>query len=238
MASEGPGAPGDRLLRLLRAAEAPEAERLAEYGALVLKANERINLTGAKSPEAMAEHILDSMTLLPYVASALVDVGSGGGLPAIPLAIATGIPVTMIESVGKKAAFLREAVTALGISAEVLNERAEVAARLPRLRESFACGTARAVAGATTPAELLLPFIGVSGCGLLQRGRTTPGEREALIDAGLMLGANIERIILLREGHEIVVMRKTAATPQRFPRRVGIPAKRPLCVSRETSGAR
>lgn len=78
---------------------------IARYGAIVLEANQRFNLTGAKTPDDFATHIVDSLTLLPYVREPFVDVGSGAGLPAIPIAIAIGIPVTMIEATRKRRSF-------------------------------------------------------------------------------------------------------------------------------------
>src|ERR1700729_2252339 len=82
------------------------AARLAAYGALLLEANRRVNLTGAKDAEALVPHLLDALTLTGDVSGSLVDVGSGGGLPGIPLALATGARVLLVEPTGKKAAFL------------------------------------------------------------------------------------------------------------------------------------
>lgn len=202
---------------------------LARYGRLVLEANQRFNLMGAKSPEALAGHLLDSLTVVPYVREPYVDVGSGAGLPAIPVAIATGVPVTMIEATGKKARFLQAALEALGLRGEVATERAETAAHRPEFRERFASGTARALGSAPMVAELLLPFIGVGGLAVLQRGALSAQERAALEDASLMLGGSIEADYALEADRRIVLVRKCRATPSRFPRRTGIPAKRPLC---------
>jgi 16S rRNA (guanine527-N7)-methyltransferase len=203
---------------------------LAEYGALVLEANRRFNLTGAKTAGELAEHLLDSLSVAPYVGDPLVDVGSGAGFPAIPLAIATGVRVTLIESARKKARFLEGALARFGLVGSVVAERAETAGREEGLRERFACGTARALAGATTAAELLLPLIAVGGCAVLQRGRMDASERAALEDAALVLGARFEREIEVGGNRRILLVRKVAPTPQRFPRRAGIPDKRPLCV--------
>lgn len=204
---------------------------LARYGAMLLDANRMVNLTGAKSPGELTPHLLDSLSVAPHVQDSLVDVGSGGGLPAIPLAIANGIPVTMIDATAKKAAFLREAVTALGLRAAVVARRAEDAGRDAAFREQYACGTARAVAAAPAVAELLLPFVRVGGVAVLQRGRIEPQERNALADAVLMLGGRIENEIALEGERRIILVRKVAPTPSRFPRRNGVPEKRPLCMS-------
>lgn len=188
-----------------------------------------MNLTSARDPAAVAEHIRDSLTLAPLVGGPLVDIGSGGGFPAIPLAIATGVPVTLVESVAKKARFLEEMVAALAIDARVLCRRAEEAARQPDLRERFASATARGVASLSTVLELTVPFLALGGRALLQRGREEPGEREAADDAALVLGAGRTDDIALAGVRRIVVFEKRSATPGRFPRRGGVPARRPLC---------
>lgn len=221
-----------RLEELLQSAavDAAVAERLAHYGALLLEANRRVNLTGAESAEDLLPHLVDSLSAAPYVRGPMVDVGSGGGLPAIPLAIGTGIPVTMVESTGKKAAFLRHAAAELDISATVVSERAETAARRAELREQFEFATARAVSGASTVLELVAPFLRVGGLVVMQRGKMEDRERNALADAAPMLGAQIAEEILLDGERRIVLIRKTGSTPERFPRRIGVPEKRPLCL--------
>jgi 16S rRNA (guanine527-N7)-methyltransferase len=205
------------------------AERLGRYGELVLHANRRFNLTGAKTATELLPHLVDSLTVVPYIREPYVDIGSGAGLPAIPVAIATGIPVTMIESTTKKARFLEETLAVLGLSGEVLAERAEVAGHDLRLREQFASGTARAVSSAPTVAELLLPLIAPGGVAVLQRGTLEPRERTALEDACLVLGARFELEYELGSERRIILLHKSQATNPRFPRRTGIPEKRPLC---------
>ncbi len=202
---------------------------LARYGALVLEANRRFNLTGAKSPEDLTEHLVDSLSVLPYLREPYVDVGSGAGLPAIPAAIAAGITVTVIEATAKKARFLAELVERLGLRARVVAERAEIAGHRLELRERFATGTARALGSAPTVAELLLPFIEPGGAAVLQRGVVRESERSALQDASFMLGAALEIEVTICGERRILLLRKTQPTPMRFPRRPGLPQKRPLC---------
>jgi len=204
--------------------------RLARYAAMVLEANRRFNLTGAKTAADFAPHVIDSLTVVTYLRGSLVDIGSGAGLPAIPAAIATGIPVTLVETTMKKARFLEEMLAAFDLEGEVVAIRAEVAAHDPRLRGRFESGTARAVSSAPTVAELLLPFLAPGGVAILQRGPTDEREANALADAALMLGARQERIIPLEGGRRIVLVQKESQTQIRFPRRVGIPEKRPLCL--------
>jgi len=209
--------------------DAAVAARLAAYGALLLEANRKVNLTGAKDPAALTPHLLDALTLAGEVRESLIDVGSGGGLPGIPLALATGVPVTLLEPIAKKAAFLRGALEALGIAGTVVAGRAENAARDPALREQFAYATARAVSNPSTVAELTVPFLRVGGRALLQRAKLEPAERHALEDAAPMLGAVLLEERAAGEGRWIVVLEKRLPTAQRFPRRNGIPEKRPLC---------
>jgi 16S rRNA (guanine527-N7)-methyltransferase len=189
-----------------------------------------MNLTGAESAEELLPHLLDSLSIASYVRDSLVDVGSGGGLPAIPLAIATGVPVTMIESTAKKAAFLTEMLAALGLPGRVVAHRAETAGHDHELRGRFTTGTARAVSSAPAVVELLLPFLAPGGVAILQRGTVNDRERNALADAAPMLGGEVAQEIPLDGERRIILVRKLQATPDRFPRRIGVPEKRPLCL--------
>lgn len=203
---------------------------LTQFAGLLLDANRRFNLTGAQTGEDLVNHIVDSLSIAPYIQAPLVDVGSGGGLPAIPLAIATGADVTMVESTTKKAAFLQSVLAQLGISGSVVPERAEIAARHANLRECFGSATARAVSSAPAVLELTLPFLRVGGKAVLQRGRIDERERNAVADAAPMLGGALEEEITLDGDRRLLIVRKTSRTPQRFPRRTGVPEKRPLCM--------
>jgi len=215
----------------LRQAGVDEAfvEPLGLYAGLVLEENRRFNLTGAKNPAELLAHLLDSLAVAPFVSTPYVDVGSGAGLPAIPVLIVTAAQSTLIESNRKKARFLETAAQQLGIKATVFPERAEAAGRREDLRDRFATGTARAVASAPAAAELLLPFIAPGGLAILQQGRLEAAERQALEDAVLVLGGRFEQERLVQGERRLVLIRKEGPTPPRFPRRTGIPQKRPLC---------
>lgn len=224
--------PNPAALAALREAGVDDAlaARLAVYAALVLDANRRLNLTGAKDGTAFARHILDALTLRDEVAGPLIDVGSGNGLPGIPLALATGARVTLLEPIKKRAGFLHAALGALGVDGDVVTARAEDAARDPAYRERFSTATARAVAGAPTVAELTVPFLALGGRALLQRGTLDGHERNAVADAALVLGAELVEERPLDGERRILVLEKRAATGPRFPRKNGVPAKRPLCA--------
>jgi 16S rRNA (guanine527-N7)-methyltransferase len=212
-------------------------EKLEGFSRLLLERTASVNLTGARTAETLAEHIRDSIALGPYVREPFVDIGSGGGLPGIPLAIVTGLRGTLVESVAKKSRFLAEAVQLLDLPLEVRSMRAEVAGREAGMRGTFASATARAVGSLSTVLELTVPLLAVGGVAILQRGRIDAWERTAAVDAALVLGAVIEDEFRLEvEGtleRRIVLVRKVQVTGQRFPRRPGIPEKRPLCVEPE-----
>ena len=225
--------PDPEALAALRVAGVADelAGRLAVYAAMVLDANRRLNLTGAKGGASFAAHILDALTLRADVEEPLIDVGSGNGVPGIPLALATGARVTLLEPIKKRADFLTRALAGLGIEGEVLARRAEDAARDPAHRERYRTATARAVASAPAVAELTVPFLAVGGRALLQRGGLEPAERNAVADAALVLGAELVEERPLDGERRIVILRKAAPTNPRFPRKNGIPTKRPLCLS-------
>ncbi|MDB5069048.1 MAG: methyltransferase GidB [Candidatus Eremiobacteraeota bacterium] len=225
--------PDPEALSAFRAAGVAEdlAARLATYTALVLHANCRLNLTGAKTGAAFAAHILDALTLRNDVTGPLIDVGSGNGLPGIPLALATSARVTLLEPIKKRAAFLRTALNALSLQGEALDARAEEAARDPAYREAFRTATARAVASAPTVAELTLPFLAIGGRALLQRGTLDQRERNAVADAALVLGGELIEERPLDGERRIIVLEKRTPTSPRFPRKNGVPAKRPLCLT-------
>jgi 16S rRNA (guanine527-N7)-methyltransferase len=203
-------------------------ETMERYVALFLERNAAMNLSSARDAEAVAGHVRDSLSIAPFVSTPLVDIGSGGGFPALPLVIATGCRATLIESTGKKARFLLETVRALDLPVDVRAERAEDAAHDSLLRGRFASATARAVASVPVVLELTVPFLEVGGL------------RVAAADAALVLGARIEDEVALDPSSDgerrVLLVRKTAPTSARFPRRAGIPAKRPLCYD-ETRGA-
>lgn len=214
----------------LRGIGPPDAhDRLVRFARLLLERGTQFNLTGARDPAAVAAHVADSLTLLPYVAGPLVDVGSGGGFPAIPLAIVGGFSTTLIEATRKKAEFLREVAGTLELPIEVVAERAETAAHRGDLRERFACASARALAGASTALELTLPFVAIGGVAVLPRGELEEWERHEAGAAALVLGGEVSEEVRVERRRRLLIARKRSATSDRFPRRPGIPAKRPLC---------
>ncbi len=219
---------------------------LERFVALLLERNAATNLTAARDPEAVMAHVRDSLGLVPLLGDTHVDIGSGGGFPGLVLAIATREPTTLVESLAKKAAFLREVVRDLDLPVEIVCGRAEDVGRDPAFRERFATATARAVGGITTVLELTIPLLRVGGRALLQRGRYSALERASAHDAALVLGAEVvgeypvdeDGVVAAHtageDGRRLVVVIKRLPTGPRFPRRAGIPAKRPLCAAPST----
>lgn len=164
-----------------------------------------------------------------------IDVGSGGGLPGIPLAIAfPRLQVTLLESVGKKAAFLRDAIAELGLSSvSVRTARAEDAATGPAERDAYDLVVARALAPLPVALELCLPFARPGGVVVLPRGSDLAGQLADGEAAAARLAAHLRPPIPLDDpdlppGRSLVVADKLGPTPSRFPRRPGMAAKRPL----------
>ena len=216
--------------------------RLAHYVELLLAWNQRLNLTRIVDPaEIERRHLLDSLTCaLPLVdddrtARYCIDVGSGGGLPGIPLAVAfPALQVTLLESAGKKAAFLREVVSELGLTGvTVRTGRAEEAARDPDERDAYDLVVARALAPLPVALELCLPFARPGGIAVLPRGSDLADQLADGEAAAEQLAARLRPPVPLDDpelppGRSLVVADKLNPTPDRYPRRPGMAAKRPL----------
>jgi 16S rRNA (guanine527-N7)-methyltransferase len=221
-----------------------QIERLAHYVRLLLDANQRLNLTRIVEPdEVERRHLLDGLTCALPCLDVLnggadwrcIDVGSGGGVPGIPLAIAfPSLTVTLLESTGKKASFLQDAIAALELSqVQVRAARAEDAARDPDERDSYDLVVARALAPLPVALELCVPFARPGGIVVLPRGSDLDAQRADGEAAARQLGARLRPPLPLDvpglpSGRSLVVADKNKPTPDQFPRRPGQPAKRPL----------
>jgi 16S rRNA (guanine527-N7)-methyltransferase len=217
--------------------------RLDQLGAAVREGNRRVNLTRIIEPsEVETRHFLDSLTAaLPLLdrlrggeAIRLVDVGSGGGFPGLPLKIAfPQLHVTLVESVHKKADFLNETVSQLGLSdVEVVAERAETAGRNPEHRDAYDWATARALGTLPVVIELVAPFLAPGGLLVAQRSGKLDQDLQHAAPAFKALRLWSRTPIYLEihglDGHGLIVGEKYAPTPDAYPRRPGMPRKRPL----------
>ncbi len=228
----------DRVAGLLgRPLDDAQIQAITRYLDLIAEWSRKARLTAVTRPaDAARVHVLDSLLCLRAglpQGAAVIDVGSGAGLPGIPLKIARpDLSVTLLEAASRKAAFLDLAVAELRLAAEVVEARAEDAARDPRWRERFDVGVARAVAPLAVACELVIPFVRAGGKAVLLKGPAVVNELESGRRAAAKLGGGGPAVIedALPGGirRMIVVIEKTGATPPGYPRRPGIPAKRPL----------
>jgi 16S rRNA (guanine527-N7)-methyltransferase len=220
--------------------DAGQLDAFWRYLALLESWNRRLNLTAVTGSEAVrVRHFLDSLSCLLATGDLgdrrLVDVGSGAGFPGLPLKICCpSLRLTLVESVAKKARFLEAVVAELALEAvTVLPERAETVGRLPGHRHGYDWAVARAVAPLPTLAEYLLPLCRTGGFMLAQKGPDVAQEAGQAVEALRLLGGSAPRLetVHLPEGEGtrcLVVVEKVAPTPEQYPRRAGLPAKRPL----------
>jgi 16S rRNA (guanine527-N7)-methyltransferase len=215
-----------------------------QLGAALREGNRTVNLTRITDPAKVETlHFLDSLTavlalrdlLRERAALRIVDVGSGGGLPGLPLKIALpALRLTLVESVGKKAAFLEQTVSHLGLhDVQVVNARAEDAARQPEHRDSYDAALARALGKLPVVIELCAPFLAQGGLLVALRKGALDAEIQAAAPAfkALKLWSRVPLPISLdglRDGRGLVLGEKYAPTPDVYPRRAGVASKRPL----------
>ena len=217
--------------------------KLDQLGAAVREGNRRVNLTRITDPaEIETRHFLDSLSAaVPLLdrlrkgeALRLVDVGSGGGMPGLPLKIVfPQLRVALVESVHKKAEFLRQTVDVLGLAdIQVVAERAEVAARDPVHRDTYDWATARALGTLPVVVELCAPFLAPGGLLVAQRSGDLDTEMVHAAPAFKALRLWTRTPIYLElpalPRHGLIVGEKYAPTPEAYPRRAGMPRKRPL----------
>lgn len=217
--------------------------QFAEYTRLLAEGNRRANLTSITEPaEVQVRHYFDSLTAVlaqPEWRDGLrvVDLGSGAGFPGVPLKIAfPGIRLTLVESVGKKTAFLRDAVERLGLGdVEVLTTRAEELARQEGYRGQFDVALARGVGAMPVLIEYALPLCKGHGRLLAWKGGDGPAEAKGSVNALAELGGKLAGLHSvdalsppLPPNRWLVCVEKVRRTPGRYPRRVGVPAKQPL----------
>jgi len=211
-------------------------ERLANE---LIERNTSVNLTAIIEPEDIArKHFLDSFTAYAVRRwtgrERVIDVGSGAGFPGLALRIAfPKIRLTLVESVGKKVRFLEDVCALLGFTdVEIRNERAEALAR--ERRDQFDVGTARAVGTLGMVSEYLIPFLRVGGDAIVWKGRVDaelPGARKACAALGGEIVSIVPTASLgvgdVLPGRNLVLVRKTRATPPRYPRTSAEARRRP-----------
>ena len=211
--------------------------------------NRRANLTAiTEEAEVQARHFLDSLTLCLAVPPenmprcAVIDLGTGAGFPGLPVKLAfPEVRLTLADSVAKKTRFLHHLVTTLGLTGvDVLTGRAETLAHDSQLRESFDLALARGVARLPVLLEYTLPFCRTGGRVVAWKHGGIAEELSVAGDAAPVLGGRVAAVHPvnlpgLTDDRILVVAEKVDSTPTRYPRRPGIPAKRPLKAVRHGS---
>jgi 16S rRNA (guanine527-N7)-methyltransferase len=201
--------------------------------------NLRFNLTAIVDPrEIVIKHFLDSLSAarsIPPGPLKLIDVGAGAGLPGLPLKIARpAISLTLLEATRKKCDFLKAVIDDLQLTeVQVINARAEEAGRLEEHREQYDVSVARGVAEMPTLLEYLLPFVKVGGLAVAQKSREVLPDVQHAELALTTLGGKLRDIVSvsvpqLNEVRYLVIVEKIDRTPEKYPRRVGVPTKKPL----------
>ena len=212
------------------------ADRCLEYWQLVKKKNEVMNLTAVTDDdEAAKRHFQDSLELLKladFAGKRVIDVGTGAGFPGVPLKIACpDIDLCLLDSLGKRVDFLREACSSIGVEGEFIHSRAEELAAKPDYRDGFDITVSRAVARLNLLAELCLPFVKEGGLFLAMKAGDSEEEINEAKTAIKTLGGKIERVVEYeQEGVTrcVVIIRKIAATPKGYPRPFAKIKKNPL----------
>ncbi len=223
------------------------------YRAIVL-GNQQLNLTRLTEPDEFWEkHLWDSLRgLKPWLMAdadasttsveavgptpmTAIDIGTGGGFPGVPAAIALSqLTVTLLDSTRKKVNFLEQLIQLLSLERiHTLTQRAEVAGRDRNQRDRYDLAFIRAVGPATVCAEYSLPLLKLGGTAILYRGQWTDTETQDLEAALNHLGGEITQVDafttpLTQSTRHCIYLRKTAPTPAEFPRPVGIPSQKPL----------
>jgi 16S rRNA (guanine527-N7)-methyltransferase len=213
---------------------------LARHEELLRAAAPEIRVTSVNRDDAVQRHYAESLEVLRIIRetlgeepSSVVDVGSGGGFPGLVIAaVLPAVPVTLVEPHGKRAGLLGDIAVALGLdNVTVRRERAEETGRGP-LRESFDVATARAVAKLPVLLEYVAPLLKLGGRAFLAKGSAETHVADEASGAAEVLGLKQVTTTPMRpeinEHAAVLVYEKAEATPARFPRRPGIPAKRPL----------
>ena len=223
----------DTMLKALRAGlpelgvaiPAGADETLCKFGCELVEQNKVMNLTAITEPEAVAKlHLLDCLTVLKcenLAGKKLIDVGCGAGFPGVPLKI--GCPeldLTLLDSLGKRMNWLEATLPRLGVEATYITARAEEA--VADRREKYDFATSRAVARLNILLELTAPYVKVGGAVLAMKGAAGQEELAECCNAIRQLGLKLEKIHefpMDGTNHMVIVLRKVAPTPPKYPRR-------------------
>jgi len=206
----------------------------AAYINEIVSWNKKFNLTGLKEKQDIERKLYDDSQNIAKATDLtkkikMIDIGCGAGFPGIPLKIEyPQIELTLIDSINKKIDFVQHVIKTLSLSGtEAVCSRAEDLGQNPKYREQFDIAVSRAVAKLNVLCEYCLPFVGVGGLFIAQKGPDIEDEINSAGNAIRSLGGKIQRRIQVDSGY-VLVIEKTSRTPDDYPRRAGIPSKKPI----------
>ncbi|MBQ6332083.1 MAG: 16S rRNA (guanine(527)-N(7))-methyltransferase RsmG [Clostridia bacterium] len=208
-------------------------DKFVAYYDLLIDWNTRMNLTAITAPEEVVKkHFYDSLAALKYLpdGAKIADVGTGAGFPAIPLLILNPtLKITLVDSLNKRITFLEEVLKTLQLSAECVHARAEDFGRDPKYRGQFDATVSRAVASLPVLLELTVPLLKVGGKAYCYKGDVSE-ELKTAKSALHLLHCTAETVPLASDygARTLVICTKNAPTPSTYPRKAGLPSKKPL----------
>ena len=216
-----------------------QIEQFEKYYEILVEWNEKMNLTAITDREGVyLKHFYDSLTIafdFPFSNQTICDVGAGAGFPSVPLKIVyPELNVTIVDSLNKRINFLNEVINKLNlVNIETVHSRIEDFGKDKKYRESFDFVTARAVANLAVLSEYLLPIAKVGGQCVCMKGSSVEEELSNGKNAIKVLGGKIKNIdeFVLPDSdmsRNVIIIDKIKNTPNKYPRKAGIPVKEPL----------
>lgn len=213
-------------------------EQFIKYYELLVEWNERMNLTAiTEFEEVLLKHFADSLSIIKVIdlntVSSLIDIGTGAGFPGIPIKIMyPDLNVTLLDSLQKRIGFLDEVISVLKLDKiNTIHGRAEDFAKPDKLRESYDICVSRAVANLSSLTELCLPYVKVDGSFISYKSDKVNDELSGAVKAIEMIGGSLEKKEIFNienNTRALVVIRKIKNTPKQYPRKAGLPVKKPL----------